>query len=1071
MKQRLCALLKVMLFFNLIILIQQPIYAFNEGKEKLNQQDLIIEGSVVASDDNSLLMGVSIAIKGKKNGTSTDFDGNFILKVEPTDILVVTYIGFIKQEVPVNGKTKFNIILQVDNEQLDEVTVVAYGQQKTESVVSSITTIKPETLKIPSSNLTASFSGRIPGVIAYQTSGEPGADNAEFFIRGVTTFGYRTSPLILIDGMESSVDDLARMDVDDIDSFSIMKDASAAALYGSRGANGVILVNTKEGEKGKAKISFKYETYVSSNVQDIEYSDPVTYMSLWNEGVFTGRTNDSDPIANRVFTQNEIDNVTNGVDQQIFPATDWHDTLFRDSAINQRVNMNVSGGGKIARYYLSGTYTKDNGILNVDDRNNFNSGIDLNKLQIRSNNNINITPTFTAKVQFYLALDDYTGPIDGARSIFEQVGKTSPVLYPAYYEPDAANEFATQILFGNYLEGANYINPYAESVKGYRDYTRTKVSGQINLQKEFSKDFNIRVKVGYDNSSFFETRRAYRPFYYNVGRYDKYTEIYELDWLNEASNPEDAIDLLSNRSTVEAVFYLEGAANYNKQLNEKNQIGATLVYTMREVKDNTATTLQNSLPGRNLGLAGRFTYAYDNKYFIEGNFGYNGSERFSKEHRFGLFPSIGAGWYVSKEKFWEPLVDVVNKFRIRSSYGLVGNDAIGNADDRFFYLSEVDLNDSSNSSTFGEDLNYSQDGVSIERYANSAITWETAEKFNLAADIGLFNNKVDIVVEYFFDKRDDIFLQRADIPASLGLSTNLYSNSGKAASHGFEFSVKGNHYINKDFWIQEMVNFTYATSEYLAFDEPDYSSSPWRSVVGNPLRQGYGFVAERLFYDELDVLNSPQQLGRTQNTYDGYGPGDIKYKDINNDGVITDLDKVAIGYPTAPEINYGFGFSMGYKNWDFSCFFNGVARKSFFIDAEETQPFYEHTFDSSNNDNRIAINQLLDAYAQDHWSEGNRDPYALYPRLSHARSNNNNERSTWWLRDGSYLRLRQVEVGFNLSKNIIKNIPLIQSGRFYCSGTNLLTISKFDLWDVSIGGNPYNYPVQKVFNLGVRLQF
>ncbi|WP_082379326.1 SusC/RagA family TonB-linked outer membrane protein [Pseudalgibacter alginicilyticus] len=1049
------------------MLLQHPAYAVSKEKPikvQSDTQDLIIEGTIIASDNNLPLAGVNIMVKGEKSGTSTDFDGNFILKVKPNDILVITYIGFIKQEVPVEGKTRFDIVLQVDTAQLDEVTVVAYGQQKKESVVASITTVKPEELRIPSSNLTASFSGRIPGLISYQTSGEPGNDNAEFFIRGVSTFGYRTSPLILIDGMESSVDDLARMDVDDIESFSIMKDASAAALYGSRGANGVILVNTKVGKEGKAKLSFKYETYVSSNVKDAEFADPVTYMNLWNEAVFT--SSGGGEIVNRVFTQNEIDNVRNNVDPQVFPATDWYDILFRDSAINQRINMNLTGGGKVAQYYLSGTYTKDNGILSVDNRNNFNSGINLNKIQIRSNNNISITPTFKAKVQFYLALDDYTGPLDGAQTVFDMVGKTSPVLYPAYYEPDAAHEYATQILFGNYLEGADYINPYAESVKGYRDYTRSKLSGQLNLAKEFSKDFNVRLKLGYDNASYFQKRRQYKPFYYNISRYDKYTGVYDLAWLNEASNPEDAIDFSSSNSDVSAIFYLEAAANYNKQLSDKHQIGGTLVYTMREEKSNTATTLQNSLPNRNLGLAGRINYAYDDKYFIEGNFGYNGSERFSEDHRFGFFPSIGGGWYVSKEGFWDPIEDIVNKFRIRTSYGLVGNDAIGSASDRFFYLSEVNLNSSSRSATFGEEYGYSRNGVVINRYANSAITWENAEKFNLAVDIGLFNNKIDFTAEYFFDKRHDIFLARQEIPASLGLSTDLYANTGEAESRGFEFSLKGNHYVNNDFWIQTMANFTYATSEYLEYDEPDYSATPWRSVIGQPIRQNYGYVAERLFYDEYDVLNSPEQIG-VQNDYSGYGPGDIKYKDINGDGVITNEDRVPIGYPSSPEINYGFGFSMGYKSWDFSCFFNGVARTSFFIDSGGTQPFYQYSVDEG-----LAINQLLDVYAQDHWSEDNRDAYALYPRLTHARSDNNRVNSTWWLRDGSYLRLRQVEIGFNLSKDIIKNnLPMLQSGRFYCSATNLLTFSKFDLWDVSLGGDPYNYPVQKVFNLGLRLEF
>ena len=551
---------------NNIVIVKKKknIVAEGTGKPLADEVQKVISG-IVMDELGVPLPGASVMVKGSTLGTTTDFDGNFILKVKDTDILVFTYIGFVKQEIPVNGKIQFNVILKTDNAKLDEVTIVAYGEQRKESVVASITTVRPSDLKIPSSNLTASFSGKIPGIISYQTTGEPGADNAEFFIRGVTTFGYRTSPLILVDGMESSVDDLARLDVDDIDSFSIMKDASAAALYGSRGANGVILVITKEGEEGKAKFSLKYETFVSKNIQDIEYANPKTYMNLWNEAVFTNR-NDGSEITQRVFNQNEIDNVANKVNPLVFPATDWNDLLFRDVAINKRINMNVSGGGKTARYYLSATYTKDSGILKVDNRNNFNTGIDLNKIQIRSNNNINITPTISAKVQVYLAVDDYTGPLDGAKALFDKVRRTSPVLYPAFYEPDEANQFATQILFGNSEENARYINPYAESVKGYREYTRTKFSTQVNLQKKFSDDLSLRLKVGYDNASFFEIRRQYKPFYYNIGRYDKFTDVYELEWLNEEQNPEDAIDYANGRTNVKSIIYAETAANYKRIL-------------------------------------------------------------------------------------------------------------------------------------------------------------------------------------------------------------------------------------------------------------------------------------------------------------------------------------------------------------------------------------------------------------------------------------------------------------------------------------------------------------------------
>ncbi|WP_298239015.1 TonB-dependent receptor [uncultured Algibacter sp.] len=1089
-------LIKTACFLSVFFLLSiEKSNAYNLVLEKANVtadfQDTIVEGTVTASDDGSPLPGVNISVKGTKGGTTTDFDGNFIIKVKPTDVLVFTYVGFIKQEVSVAGKTRLNIVLQVDTAELDAVTVVAFGTQKKESVVAAITTVKPSELKIPASNLTASFSGRVPGLISFQTTGEPGADNAEFFIRGVASFGFVTGPLILIDGLESSKDDLARMDVDDIDNFSIMKDASAAALYGSRGANGVILVSTKRGKKGKAKVSFKYETSYSSNVKDIKYADPIRYMELYNDAALPF---DGSPVPVQLFSQNIIDRSRDNPRAEAeAPVTDWTQLLFKDFSINHRANLNVSGGGEIAKYFLSTTFTKDTGILKIDDRSDFNTGINLNKFQIRSNNDINITQSLQAGIQIYLAIDDYTGPINGASTLFDQIRRTSPVRYPAFYQPDTANIGIDRIFFGNYEPGARFINPYAESIVGYKESTRTRFTTQINLKQKITEDFKLRVKLGYDLASFISVDRKYEPYYYNIGVYDKFEDTYTLQQLNGGerggTSPRLSLDFGNRKTTVTPVFYGEFAANYDKTFNDEHTIGATLVATARESKNNTGDDLQATLPRRNLGLAGRLNYSYDTRYFVELNFGYNGSERFSKEERFGFFPSFGAGWTISNEPFWESMSNVVNKFRLRGSYGLVGNDNIGQASERFLYLSNINLNAGSRSATFGEGINTPQrtlNGVTYSRYANPSVTWETAKKFNAALDLALFNSKIDLTVEYFSEVREDIYLTRTEIPDSFGLVTNISANSGEAKNHGFEFSIKGNHQFNDDFWMQAVTNFTYATSERTKFDEPDFSATPWRSKVGLPINQTFGYVAERLFFDEADVRNSPQQFGYAQNVYGlegAYGPGDIKYKDINRDGVVDEGDQVPIGYPTSPEINYGFGLSVGYKNWDFNCFFNGIARKSFFIQRTKeykfgnnltqkaqfsTAPFIQWTAD------RIPTseNQLLEVYANDHWSLENRDPYALHPRFSHIRNRNNEKVSSWWLRDGSYLRLQQIEVGYTIPRDFVKKaMPVLAEGRIYISGRNLITFSKFDSWDVSLSGNPYKYPVQKVINIGVRLKF
>jgi TonB-linked SusC/RagA family outer membrane protein len=478
--------------------------------------------------------------------------------------------------------------------------------------------------------------------------------------------------------------------------------------------------------------------------------------------------------------------------------------------------------------------------------------------------------------------------------------------------------------------------------------------------------------------------------------------------------------------------------------------------TRREQLNANAGDLQKSLPYRNMSTAGRFTYAFDSRYFAEFNFGYNGSERFAKKERFGFFPSAGLAYIVSNEDFWDGRIkEIVNKLKFRATYGLVGNDAIGDENDRFFYLSNVNLNDDSRGASFGTNANERLTGVSISRYANDLITWETATKLNVGIELNLLG-KLEIQADVFSEKRKNILMTRASNSTS-GLQANVRANVGEARSHGFDMSASYDHTFSNGIWLTGMGNFTYATSEFTVVDEPDYSATPWRSRVGTSLNQIWGLVAERLFVDEEEVRNSPTQFG-------DYMAGDIKYKDLNNDGQINEMDIVPMGYPTVPEIVYGFGLSGGWKRFDLSCFFQGLARESFQINAFDTSPFVD------------GQNALLKAYADDHWSEENRNVYALWPRLSPTRVENNMVGSSWVIRDGSFLRLKSVEFGYTLPISLISRVKLTNL-RFYFSGTNLLTFSKFKMWDPELGGNRdangngMGYPIQKVFNMGLQLSF
>lgn len=1022
------------------------------------QQDatrISLKGTVF-DESGQPIPGASVTIVGSTAGVITDLDGNFTIEVRSSDRLNVSFVGLQSQTVDVAGRRTVKIVLKEKVDELEEVTVVAFAKQKKESVLASIETVKPGELKVPTSNLTTALAGRMSGLISYQRSGEPGEDNASFFVRGVTSFSYARGPLILIDGIEMNSSDLARLQTDDIASFSIMKDAAATALYGARGANGVIMVTTKEGREGKATISFRYETATSQPTQVVDLADPVTYMRLNNEAVLT-----RNPLSTIPYSMEKIENTSRGVNPLIYPATDWYSTLFKQYATNRRANFNVSGGGKVARYYIAATYNQDNGILNVDKLNNFNSNIDLKKYLLRSNININITSSTEAVVRLHGAFDDYSGPIDGGSQLYQKVMRTDPVLFPAYYPSTPETAHVQHIMFGNYDDGS-YINPYADMVKGYRNYSKSVMLAQFELKQKLdfiTEGLSIRGLFNTNRYSYFTVSRFYNPFYYIPTGYDKHTDTYSLYNINPTTGTE-YLNYNEGAKDITTSTYGEFAMNYDRVFDDKHGVSGLLVSTMRNFQTANAGSLSLSLPSRNLGVSGRFTYSYDSRYFTEFNFGYNGSERFAKKERFGFFPSVGLGWIVSNEPYWPiGISNVVSNLKLKGTYGWVGNDAIGDANDRFFYLSEVNMNNSGKGFVFGEDFGYSLNGVSISRYANEMITWEVSNKLNLGAEIGLFN-KIDVMVDVYHEYRKNILMSRANIPTTMGLQATPASNVGEASARGIDVSLDYNHSFNKNWWITGRLNFTYATSRFEVYEDVDNTLTPWLERVGQPISQRWGYVAERLFIDEFDVANSPQQ------TFGEYSGGDIKYKDINGDGLITTLDRVPIGHPTEPEIVYGFGFSTGYKGFDFSAFFQGLARESFWIDPTATSPFV----DVDGTGSVTSKNALLKVYADNHWTETTKDLYALWPRLSPIVLENNTQVSTWFMRDGSFLRLKSLELGYSVPRKVIEKFKMSVL-RVYASGTNLFTFSNFDLWDPEMAGNGLGYPVQKVFNVGFQLTF
>jgi TonB-linked SusC/RagA family outer membrane protein len=550
------------------------------------------------------------------------------------------------------------------------------------------------------------------------------------------------------------------------------------------------------------------------------------------------------------------------------------------------------------------------------------------------------------------------------------------------------------------------------------------------------------------------------PFYYGLTTVNG--ELGVQHTLTQLTEGTETLNDPESWSTAYSNFYFEVAAQYNRTFG-KHDVGALLVGQMKEslntISGNNAFA---TLPSRNLGLSGRITYGYDNRYFIEGNFGYNGSEKFAIRHRFGFFPSVGGAWILSNEPFFKGgIKKVFPSIKFKASYGLVGNDEISNPDDRFFYLSSVSTNNSGLGHTFGYDFNNTYNGYSVGRYSNEEIGWEIAEKANFGIEANILD-VFNIQAEYFTEQRSAIYQTRESTPLTLGTTAPIKGNIGSAKAHGIDASIDANWSLGSDFWLTGRANFTYSTSEYIDGGDLRYPEA-YRNRPGHSINQQWGYVAERLFIDKQDILNSPSQFGlyvspgNKVSAEDKVMPGDIKYVDINKDGVINEKDQVAIGFPSVPEIIYGFGVSMGWKFIDFSFFFQGSARSSFFIDPTSIEPFTSY---------RNAMTIVADNY----WSETNPDPYAFWPRLSTTQIENNMKNSTWWLRDGSFLRLKQVEIGFSLPRKTLSKLGMTQA-RIFFSGNNLFCFSDFELWDPEMGGYGIGYPIQRVYNVGINVSF
>ena len=892
--------------------------------QRVSQKKRLLQG-LVKDEQGNPIIGASIQLKNTGTGVITDLDGLFQIQVtDKNSVIVISYIGYVTQEISVGDRSSITVQLKEDTKSLEEVVVTAFGAtQKKETMVGSIQQVRPAELKVPSSSLSTSFAGRMAGVIAIQRSGQPGADGADFWIRGKSTFGDATGVLIVLDGVEISSSDLNALDPEVIESFSILKDATATAMYGTRGANGVMIVTTKSGQDLlKPIINFRLETSMSQLTSVPEMVGGVDYMKLYNEALTTRG------ITTGLYDDTKIRATEQGLNPLVYPNVDWYNEMFNKNAFAQRFNFNIRGGKKAVTYFMSASVKHDAGNLKSLSKDYFSYNNNIIVMRYDFVNNLSIKATNTTKISLGLnvSLRDCKGPSEGVDGIFSMSREASPVDFPIVYP--ARNDKEIYTLWGGMSGGIynnGYRNPVAEYVVGYKKQFASTVNANIRLDQDLkmvTKGLKLHVLASFKNWSKTETTRKAG---YNQFEIDQYNEATGEYTLSRVGNEQKTALNTEGAATGDRRIFIQAYLDYKRKFGVHDVI-ALLLYNQYQLENNKPDNLLSSLPRRKQGIAARLSYAYDDRYLAEVNFGYNGSENFAKNNRFGFFPSIALGYNISQEKFWEPISNVISHFKLRGSYGLVGNDGIN---ERYAYLEDIVLSSDKWKYTTGVNQNVNLQGPVWNRYYNPNLTWEVGKKLNVGFDMQLFH-QVNLNFDVFKEIRSKIYMQKVNtLPDFIGTGeTKIYENSGKMKNVGFDIALDYNKQITKDFFLSFKGTLTYAHNTILERDEPPFQLYPNLSSVGYSRGQHLVYVADGLFRDQADVdSHAEQTLGYIPQ------PGDIKYVDQpdangNCDGIINTNDRVYMGYPEDPEIVYGFGPSMKYKNWDFSFFFQGAARTS-----------------------------------------------------------------------------------------------------------------------------------------------
>lgn len=1025
-----------------IVLLLMAMLLVPQSLQAQEDKKLIIKG--VVEDALGPIIGASVVAKNQPGvGAITDLDGRFSLKVGAYDVLQITFVGYQPVEIPVlsiKDKNNLKVIMKEDNQTIDEVVVTASGVQKKKTLTGAITNVELKQLNAPGANLSNSLAGVVPGIIAMQSSGEPGENMSQFWIRGMSTFGAKSGALILVDGVERSFNEIP---VEDIESFSVLKDASATAIYGQRGANGVVLITTKRGEKGKVKINVKAGFDWNTPVKVPEYASGYDWARLANEAL-VGR------YENPLYTNEELDIIQHGLDPDLYPNIDWRDLMLKKGAPSYYANISFSGGSDNVRYFVTGRYTGENGRYRTSSsENKYNTNSTYERWNYRANVDMNLTRTTVLSVGVGGWLVNRTSPSSSSGDIWQSFASYTPVTAPRKWST------------GQWpIVSAMTTPEYQMTQTGYRTIWENKMETNVGLEQDLSF-----ITKGLKFNGVF----AFDTYNKNTIVREKGEELWSAESLRDGNGNlvlkrEANAKAMSQAKTVEGDkrYYLQASLDYSRLFAEKHRVGAFAMVYQQETSDvNFAEDdLMASIPHRTLAYSGRFTYAYKDKYLTEFNWGYTGSENFEKGKQFGFFPAVSVGWLLSEEPFIKKMMPWMDQFKIRASYGEVGNDEI--AGRRFPYITLVNTDD--NAYSFGEFTNNSAQGYRIKTMGTPYLTWEVAKKYDVGVDFSFFNSKITGTIDWFLDKRDDIFMKRNQMPLTTGLADQTpMANVGKMKSYGWDGNIAYTQRIGQ-VNLQLRANFTYQTTDVIDRDEA--ANELWYKMEkGFQLNQSRGLIALGLFKDQEDIDRSPSQVALSNKTI---LPGDIKYKDVNGDGVITDDDKVPLGYRETPGLQYGLGLSANWKNWGINMLFQGTGKCDFFVGGSGP-----HAFHDGKRGNILQV--MVDG---NRWipkeisgTEATEDPNADWPRLTYTNNNNNNCKSTYWLKERKYLRLRNLEITYDLPQMWTRKF-LVSNMRIGFIGQNLFTWAPFKWWDPE-GTNESgsSYPINRTYSCYIQFSF